>query len=667
VTVTVQQNPASTGWTSVSNPIGFQIFNSGTAVTISSVTLTNASTITITTSGTVNNGAELRYMMDLNPANLGATYDGTTNLINNIPRDNTPLALPLEIHDGTTIGTYYTVTTTATNGTISPSNPSILSGTAQNFTQTPNSGYTFTGWSGTCGCTGTGTCDPTITAACTVVANYNNIYYIDYVSGSDSNNGTSTSTPFKYAPGMSGFGGTATLANGDTVILKGGSHWTFASTTSALWTLSATGLTLQGGQTLGTPWGTGYPILDGSGSTVGRTGIAPTSGLNMTINGIEIENMANTMPSGCSSTYSCAGGIGIYFSGVAVSGLTVENCYFNNDGDSSLIVTPASGSSNISINNNIFLNSGQGVVMYVSGSGNVDTVNIYQNQFQGDGGYNGYVGGVHGDGMIIGSACTTGNTCLTHVNIYQNKFNGNWNIGFTGMINLQNGSGGQPTSGYYGGDHVKIYDNQLTMDTDIMSGHIIDGFITIYSLWDDVQIYNNTMGGWSGGSNPPNTGILINDTATNIVIENNIFSGFAANSEAIGVGSATGTITSDYNLFGTDVERLNLFSGQSGAPDCRVLGTGSTSCYAKFGTEQHSIIANPQFVQAPDGTAGYGNWQLQSTSPAIGAGTNLSSIFTTDLLGNTWTTWGMGAYEYITSTIPTAICSGCKLSGAKIQ
>ena len=67
-------------------------------------------------------------------------------------------------------GTYYTVTTSATNGTVSPSNPSVLSGAAQAFTNTPTNGYTFTGWSGTCGCTGTGTCNPTITAACTVTA-----------------------------------------------------------------------------------------------------------------------------------------------------------------------------------------------------------------------------------------------------------------------------------------------------------------------------------------------------------------------------------------------------------------------------------------------------------------------------------------------------------------
>ena len=39
-------------------------------------------------------------------------------------------------------------------------------------TQTPATHSTFTGWSGTCGCTGTGSCAPMITAACTIIATW---------------------------------------------------------------------------------------------------------------------------------------------------------------------------------------------------------------------------------------------------------------------------------------------------------------------------------------------------------------------------------------------------------------------------------------------------------------------------------------------------------------
>ena len=58
--------------------------------------------------------------------------------------------------------------------------------------------------------------------------------------------------------------------------------------------------------------------------------------------------------------------------------------------------------------------------------------------------------------------------------------------------------------------------------------------------------------------------------------------------------------------------------------------------------------SNPEFTTLPTaGTAGSGNFNLLSNSPTIGQGANLSSIFTTDITGDTWTVpYGLGAYEY---------------------
>ena len=53
-------------------------------------------------------------------------------------------------------------------------------------------------------------------------------YYVDQTGGSDSNNGTSTSTPWKNCPGMSGpaaFSGSGSLAPGDTVNFDKGDTW----------------------------------------------------------------------------------------------------------------------------------------------------------------------------------------------------------------------------------------------------------------------------------------------------------------------------------------------------------------------------------------------------------------------------------------------------------
>src|ERR1019366_8459164 len=56
-------------------------------------------------------------------------------------------------------------------------------------------------------------------------------YYVDYASGSDSNNGTSKSTPWQHAPGMQGCtSNCVTRPNpGDSVILKGGVTWPHAA------------------------------------------------------------------------------------------------------------------------------------------------------------------------------------------------------------------------------------------------------------------------------------------------------------------------------------------------------------------------------------------------------------------------------------------------------
>jgi hypothetical protein len=45
------------------------------------------------------------------------------------------------------------------------------SGATATTTKTVADNWTWAGWSGTCGCTGTGACAPTITAACTIIAN----------------------------------------------------------------------------------------------------------------------------------------------------------------------------------------------------------------------------------------------------------------------------------------------------------------------------------------------------------------------------------------------------------------------------------------------------------------------------------------------------------------
>src|SRR5215471_7465438 len=59
----------------------------------------------------------------------------------------------------------------------------------------------------------------------TVFPSYATVYYVDIGQGNDSNNGTSASSAWAHAPGTVGITGSgwATLQNGDTLLVKGGS------------------------------------------------------------------------------------------------------------------------------------------------------------------------------------------------------------------------------------------------------------------------------------------------------------------------------------------------------------------------------------------------------------------------------------------------------------
>lgn len=89
-------------------------------------------------------------------------------------------------------------------------------------------------------------------------------YYIDYASGSDTNNGTSTTTPWKHCPGDANATGVPAgfnLLPGDTVIFKGGVTYK-GSITCSVSGLSGLPLVYDG-NSAGT-WGTGPAIFDGS-------------------------------------------------------------------------------------------------------------------------------------------------------------------------------------------------------------------------------------------------------------------------------------------------------------------------------------------------------------------------------------------------------------------
>jgi hypothetical protein len=117
-------------------------------------------------------------------------------------------------------------------------------------------------------------------------------YYIDFSSGSDSNNGTSKTTPWKHAPGMPGFAGSYSHAAGDQFIFKGGTTWPSSSVGMSLTNSGSSGARDYYG--VDTTWfssscGSSFcrPIFDGGSSTNPGFGI---QGSNITIDNIEMRN-----------------------------------------------------------------------------------------------------------------------------------------------------------------------------------------------------------------------------------------------------------------------------------------------------------------------------------------------------------------------------------------
>jgi hypothetical protein len=96
-------------------------------------------------------------------------------------------------------------------------------------------------------------------------------YYVDFVGGSDSNNGRSTGAPFKHCPGdnsATGIADSTTLTAGDKVIFKGGVI--YRGEIECLWSGASGNPIIYDGNTEGT-FGTGRAVLDGSEVLTGWT------------------------------------------------------------------------------------------------------------------------------------------------------------------------------------------------------------------------------------------------------------------------------------------------------------------------------------------------------------------------------------------------------------
>ena len=157
-----------------------------------------------------------------------------------------------------------------------------------------------------------------------------------------------------------------------------------------------------------------------------------------------------------------------------------------------------------------------------------------------------------------------------------------------------------------------------------------------YTTASNTKVYNNVFA-WNGED-----GIILWQALNGIDIKNNIV--YHNGGYGIGFYAATGSgVTINNNVVYANINGNDQFTA------------GGSTCSYTMGT---LISSDPRFVnETQSGFDGH----LTSGSPAIGAGINLYSVFTTDIAGlqrQTSGTWDSGAHIYGSTNVVTTPPAG---------
>ena len=423
------------------------------------------------------------------------------------------------------------------------------------------------------------------------------------------------------------------------------------------------------------------------------TGIFNAS--NLTINGLQLQDIGDPVPAGgddsgiaidllgsesnltiSNCTIIPHSRIGIaYSNNTAHNPLNTSGIYiYNNVIKDTTLAAFLTGSPNYTVNdvevyNNTFYGAGNAL-------GNIATQE-----------------GNHMDSIQVGcpAGCVANQITMTNIDLHDNKFIGLFSGPYTAMYYS---NGGTSNTNIYN-NVFGFENNTPETGQGVMTALLTFSHSVGFADYGNINIYNNTFSSdaLTGYGIGANSGISFNSISnanpTSIDVRNNIFSGVAmgtvfgvggawAANTSYGTGYAIVTKSGTYYYWivttaGTSgsaqptwpsspaigqtvadgsvvwthealpiVTENNLFNvtttGGYGYLD-NVIGNdySTLSAAQAAGFESNSLGGNsysssyPGFVSLPNGTVGSGNWNLLNTSPAIKAGTNLSSTFTTDL------------------------------------
>jgi hypothetical protein len=455
-------------------------------------------------------------------------------------------------------------------------------------------------------------------------------YYIDYQAGSDGNNGTSKTTPWKRCPGMVGFVGAYAHQAGDKFVFKGGVTWpsaalpltiAYSGTSASCDIVSATNTcdkyTVDKAWYVDGSWD--YPVFDGEDRGNYAAGLILSRGKsNFIVDNLKIIKAGNV---------SDGSGTGLFLDGG--SNKQVKNCWIESNAINAYADSCAGGGSRTYFNHNTVKKSGR--ITVSCGDNTYDDYQFYNNAFLGLTGYDPRT--FHTDGLMIQSD-GVGRHKFTNIRIFNNKWLGDWTLGGTGFFYTSS------ATGKYGLQHVYIYNNLIApSNTTGGMAQVLRFGATNCPGTDDVRIYNNTIDVRSTAvTDRPSICIAFFYTNSNIDIQNNILVGCGRGLTLD--SSTTGTVTIEHNLY-YDITNQWLVDSSAPYKSCNTITGGAYPCSPYYeNAAPAGQLADPKFVGSSD-------WRLQTGSPAVNAGADLSRYFVTDVEGQSRRsgTWTLGAYE----------------------
>ncbi|MDE1875106.1 MAG: hypothetical protein KGH68_03510, partial [Patescibacteria group bacterium] len=279
----------------------------------------------------------------------------------------------------------------------------------------------------------------------------------------------------------------------------------------------------------------------------------------------------------------------------------------------------SASSTDVSIYDNTISKASIGINLGSGGAlASLDTLSIYGNDISDTNIWDGYSNN-HQNGMHLFASQAT--TTMTNVKIYDNYLHGDIGTQSTAWVFLE---------GFITG--ALVHDNLFNYSVNIPSNGAL-----FFKGCASCQAYNNTIISSVSGAGFELQAWL--GTETGIKFDNNI-----VENTGFGIYDDTGSgylqqalAQSDYNIFYSTSSSMQMGS----------YSISSWSNWQALNYDAHSTTSDPLLDS---------NYKPQSGSPAISAGTNLSSYFTTDYAGTARPStgpWDIGAYEYVAPSNPT--------------